>query len=220
MSARPAMHLDLPACVDQVTLAVLPIDSVSGAIVRRGVKAKVRGLADRAIVNGSGMLVFINLPAPPVPPRYEVEIDPRGAGFFGPVVLAFEPPAPNDPDAEAKRRLPLLLKPRPDYPFPSGATVVRGVVMRGGDRVAGAAVSAQPPLSSAPFDTLSDASGAFALPLRPHPAAPDPLLVAIRLEEGADVRVLPGKAIKPGRSHSFRAPIDLSGSNNPDFFTI
>ena len=81
-------------------------------------------------------------------------------------------------------------------------------------------VSAQPPLSGNPFDTLSDASGAFALPLRPHPDAPDPLLVAIRFEEGADVRVLPGKTIRPCRSHSFREPIDLTGNNNPDFFTI
>jgi hypothetical protein len=220
MSVRPAIYFDTLPRVDQVTLAVVPIDGVTGAIVRGGVKAKIKGLPDRPIVNGSGMLVFINLPAPPVPPAYEVEIDASEAGFVGPETLSFEPPAANDPDIETKRRLPLLLKPRSDYPFPTGITLVRGVVVRGADPVAGALISAQPPLSSDPFEALSGARGAFALALRPHPEGPDPLQLAIRFEEGADVRILPGKVIAPGRSHSFRKPIDLTGNNDPDFFTI
>jgi hypothetical protein len=220
MTARADIYFDTSPRIDTVTLAVLPIDGVTGAIVRSGVTAKIKGLLDRPIINATGMLVFINLPAPPVPPAYEVEIDARKAGFVGPETLPFEPPAANDPNLETKRRLPLLLKPRSDYPFPSGTTLVRGVVVRGADPVAGALISAQPPLSSGPFEALSGANGAFALPLRPHPEGPVPLQLAIRFEQGADVRILPGKVITPGRSHSFRKPIDLASNNDPDFFTI
>lgn len=218
MSTRPDIHFDEPR-VDTITLAIVPIDGVTGAIVSGGVKARIKGLSDRPIVNASGMLVFINLPAPPTPPNYEVEIDATDAGFFGPVTVSFLPNNP-DPAVKDKRRLSLLLTPRPDYPFPSGTTVVRGVVVDGAVPVAGARIFATPPLSTDSFETLSDKSGAFALALRPHPDAPTPLKSKISFEKGADHRDLLNKPITRGRSHSFLAPIDLTGINNPDFFTI
>jgi hypothetical protein len=221
MTVRPAIHFDEPPPTpDEVTLAVLPVNGVTGTIVGYGVKARVKGLPDQPIVNGSGMLVFINLPPPPNPPEYLVEVDATEAGFFVPDTVEFEPPGANDADAEAKRRIPVLLTPRPEYPFPSGTTLVRGVLVRGTEIVSRARISAQPQLSSTPFETLSDERGTFALAIRPHPEALPPLELDIRFEEGADTRILGGKKLTSGRSHSFRDPVDLTGNNNPDFFTI
>lgn len=223
MSLPMAIHFDLAPRVDQVTLAVLPIDGFTGALVPRGVTASIKGLRDRPIVNASGMLVFINLLDPPDlpnPPAYEIEIDARGAGFFGPEKHSFTPPAANAPNGEEKRKLRVLLKPRPDYPFPSGTTLVRGVVVRGSDPVAGAAISAKPDGSEGSFEARTDAKGAFALALRPSPASAGPLSLDIHLEEGGDARDLAGRTLTIGRSHSFLEPIDLIGNNDPDFFEI
>lgn len=222
MTVRPAIHFDdPPPTPDDVTLAVLPINGVTGEVVGYGVKARVVGLPHQPIVNGSGLLVFINLPPSPNPPKYSVEVDATEAGFFGPKTVEFDPPGANDDDAEAKRRVPVLLTPRPEYPFPSGTTLVRGVLVRGTEIVPRARISAQPPLSSTPFETLSDERGTFALAIRPHPDAPAPLQVDIHFEEGAGApRILQGRKLTPGRSHSFRDPVDLTGNNNPDFFTI
>jgi len=221
MTVRPAIHFDEPPPTpDEVTLAVLPINGVTGEIVGYGVKARVDGLPDQPIVNGSGMLVFINLPSPPNPPEYLVEVDATEAGFFGPETREFEPPAANAADAETKRRVPVLLKPRPEYPFPSGTTLVRGVLVRGTAIVSRAKISAQPPLSNTRFEALSDERGTFALAIRPHPDAPVPIQLDIRFEGGADTRTLSGKQLTPGRSHSFRDPVDLTGDNDPEFFKI
>ena len=224
MTARLTIRFDEqppPLRVDRITLAVLPIDGFSGAIVRCGVGARIEGLPDKPIVNASGMLVFINLAPPPLPPHYRVMVEARDAGFFDPQPLEFTPPAENDPEIEKKRKLTVLLVPRPDFPFPSGTTLVRGVAKRGGAPAAGITVTARPPLSSARFETLTGDNGAFALALRPHPEGPVPLELAIRFEDGnVLLRSLPGKRLVPGRSHSFRDPVDLNGLNDPDFFTI
>jgi hypothetical protein len=169
------------------------------------------------------LLVFINLPPPPNPPKYSVEVDATEAGFFVPEAVKFEPPGANDADAEAKRRVPVLLKPKPEYPFPSGTTLVRGVVVRGSASVSRARISAQPPLSSTRFEALSDERGNFALAIRPHPDAPVPIQLDIRFEDGGGPpRILGGRRLTPGRSHSFRDPVDLADLNGeiPDFFTI
>lgn len=223
MSPPMSIHIDTPSRVDHVTLAVLPIDGFTGALVRSGVRASIEGLVGAPIVNGSGMLVFLNLldqPDKPNPPTYQVEIDARDAGFFGPEKRSFTPPAANDPDAEEKRKLKLLLKPRPDYPYPSGTTLIRGVIVNGADPVAGATVSTTPDQSEAAFEALTDARGAFALALRPSPLSAGPLKVDVHVEKGPDTRDLVDKMLTIRRSHSFQAPIDLGGSNDPDLITI
>lgn len=223
MSPPMSIRFDTPARIDHVTFAVMPVDGFTGAIVASGVKASIEGMVGRPIVNGSGMLVFLNLldpPDMPNPPTFQVEIDARDAGFFGPETRAFTPPAPTDPAAEEKRKLKLLLKPKPDYPYPSGTTLIRGVVVRGADPVAGAIVSTTPDQSEDAFEAMTDAKGGFALALRPSPLSAGPLQVDVHIEEGADSRDLLGKALTIGRSHSFRAPIELDGNNDPDFFTI
>lgn len=228
MSLQP-LHRDLPPREDFVTLAVVPIDGVTGAIVRSGVSARVKDLPVRPLANASGMLVFLNLPPPEelpgAPDHYEVEVDATGAGFFGPETFPYKPPAPTDlrPERERKRRLEVLLAPRPDFRFPAGATLVRGVVVRGSAPVGGALIACRPPGTAADFEARSAGNGAFALAVR-LPPPPDfdtgtPVEVKLRLSEGGDVRVLTGKLTR-GRSHSFEEPIDLVGLGEPGFFTI
>lgn len=225
MSAQPRIYFDTPPRVDRIALAVLPIDGVSGAIVRGGVSARIEGLPDKPIVNASGMLVFINLAPPPVLPDYQVIVEARDAGYFDPKPLPFTPPDINDPKIEEKRKHSVFLVPRPEFPFPSGTTLIRGVATLSGQPAPGIIVAAQPPLSTASFETLTGDNGAFALALRPHPEGPVPLTLTIRFEQeiGGNrvvLHSLPGKELVPGRSHSFSKPVDLNGSNDSDFFTI
>jgi hypothetical protein len=207
---------DSPARIDRVTLAIAAVDAVTGRLVRDGVGARIEGLVDKPVVNGSGMLVFINLPDQP---RYEVEVDGRGAGFPFVERFTFTPPSPGSADPAARRR-DVLLTPGPDYPFAPGTTLVRGVVTRGPVPVRDAAISARPEGGGA-FSTRSAATGAFALALRLPPAGTHeseaPVRVTIEVSEGGDVRSFV-RLIGNGRSQSFLEPIDLAGSNDPGFF--
>lgn len=219
MSGSRLIYFDNQPIVDEVTLAVIPVSRVTGAVVRAGVAAKVKGLPDRPVTNASGMLVFLNLPVSVDP--YEIELDAAKAGFFSPPAIAYTPPAANDPDREAKRRLEVLLAPLPDHPFPSDSTVIRGVVVRGSSPVAGADIACKPPGGGADFIGRSAARGAFACGLRlPPPADFDtrkPVKVQVTLSEGADQRQLIVD-VTGGRSHSFEEPVDLAGINEPGLF--
>lgn len=164
MTRGGAILFDAPR-TDRVTLAIGAVDAVTGMLVRDGVTARITGLADRPIVNASGLLVFINLPDQP---RYDVEVDGRRAGFPFVERFAFTPPAAADKDPAARRR-DVLLAAGPDYPFAPGATLIRGVVMRGSAPVAQASISAAPAAGGPSFATRSIANGAFALALRLAP---------------------------------------------------
>ena len=208
---------DAPPRIDRVALAVAAIDAVTGMLIRDGVSARIDGLMDRPIFNASGMLVFINLPDQP---QYEVVVDGRRAGFPFVERFAFTPAAAGTRDPAARRR-DVLLTPGPDYPFPAGTTLVRGVVTRGASPVAGASISATPEAGGTGSATRSIANGAFALALRLPPLAPHeaeaPLAFTISISDGGDVR----RFVRPlsnGRAHSFLEPIDLTGSNDPRFF--
>ena len=201
-----------------MTLAVAAVDAVTGALVRNGVSARITGLMDRPIVNASGMRVFINLPDQP---QYDVEVDARRAGFPFVERFAFTPPPAGNRDPAARRR-DVLLAPGPDYPFSPGTTLIRGVVTRGSAPVAQATISASPAAGGESFATRSVANGAFALALRLPPVgtheAEGPVPVKIVISEGGDARSF-DRSIANGRGHSFLEPIDLTGSNEPGFFT-
>ncbi|MGZ8284023.1 MAG: hypothetical protein ACXW27_00440 [Allosphingosinicella sp.] len=226
MMRAPHVYFDSPPLrEDVVSFAIIPIDGVTGAVVRSGVAARVDGLPDRAVVNGSGMLVFLNLPDPP----YQIEVDAREAGFFGPTTIVHppDPPPVGPPDLhpERRRRVEVLLEPRPDYPFPPATTLVRGVVVRGTAPEDGAEIAATPQGDSGEFKAHSTGRGAFALALRlPPPADFDTgreVDVEIKLTSGPTLpkltRTLTRK-LTSGRSHSFRDPIDLDDDNEPGFF--
>jgi hypothetical protein len=217
MSRAATILFDTPPRIDRVTLAVGPVDAVTGTLIRGGVSARITGLMDRPIVNASGMLVFINLPDLP---QYDVEVDGRRAGFPFVERFAFTPPAAGNTDPAARRR-DVLLAPGPDYPFAPGTTLVRGVVTRGSSPVASASISAAPEAGGASFATRSIANGAFALALRLPPFGTHeteaPVPFTISLSEGGDARGFV-RSLANGRSHSFLEPIDLTGSNDPGFF--
>ncbi|HLL31183.1 MAG TPA: hypothetical protein VK403_09330 [Allosphingosinicella sp.] len=217
MSGALTIFFDGPPRIDRVTLAVAAVDAVTGALIRDGVGARITGLMDRPIINGSGMLVFINLPDQP---QYDVEVDARLAGFPFVERFVFTPPAPGNKDPAARRR-DVLLAPGPDYPFAPGTTLVRGVVTRGSAPVAEASISAAPAAGGADFAARSIANGAFALALRLPPfgthEAEGPVPVRIVVKEGADERSFV-RPLANGRGHSFLEPIDLTGSNEPGFF--
>jgi hypothetical protein len=230
--SKPALkiHFDEPPLrADVVTFAVAPMDAFSGRIVRSGVRAKVKGLPDRPIRNLTGHLVFKNLPDQD---KYTVVVDPTEAGYFAPEDSDF----PENADAgKTKLHLVRLMR-RPEFPFESDVTLIRGVVVRGagpGAEVSGAAIwtgdlikptdplfnpSAPKPLR---FETRSGRGGAFALPLTlPHSndGATKAFPVTLHLQDGEDVRVLEDLQIKDGKPHSFCEPIDLTGRNMPGFF--
>jgi hypothetical protein len=231
MSAHsfPAYFDDNPR-VDNVTFAVVPFDNFSGRVVASGVKAEVDGLFDRPIRNLSGRLVFINLPQQAA---YAVTIDASDAGYFSPVNAAF-PPA-NDPGSTAARLLMVPLIRRPDFPYAEATTLIRGVVERGSGKgatpVSGASIWAEPildpvldpifnPILPPRFKTTSDERGAFALPLTRHRKHGDPPAqpVELHLKQGNDARKLTVE-VSDGKSHSFEEPIDLTGLNEPKFYS-
>lgn len=219
---RPQIYFDTPPSrEDVVAFAIIPVDGVTGAVVRSGVTAKIKGLPNRAVLNRSGMLVFINLPDPP----YEIEVDATGAGFFGPTTIVHPPAGPPDPNPERRRRVEVVLEPRPDYPFPSATTLIRGVVVRGSAAEEGAEVAATPHGDSGEFKARSTGNGAFAVALR----LPPPSDFDTHRQVDVEIRVTGRPTLPPktrtlirkltgGRSHSFLEPIDLNGNNEPDFF--
>jgi len=217
MSGLAAILFDSNPRIDRVTLAIGAVDSVTGGVIRYGVGARIIGLTDRAIVNASGLLVFINLPDQA---QYDVEVDGRRAGFPFVERFAFMPPPPGDKDPAARRR-DVLLAPGPDYPFAPGTTLIRGVVTRGAAPVQDASISAAPAAGGASFATRSIANGAFALALRLPPfgtheaEAAVPVIIAVSEAGAARSFVRP---LTNGRSHSFLEPIDLTGTNDPGFF--
>ncbi len=217
MTGAMKIALNVPSRIDRVTLAIAPLDRVTGAVVRSGVTARVEGLPDRAIVNASGLLVFINLPDRP---SYQLEVDGRGAGFVGVEHVTFTPPAPGNRDPEARRCV-VLLTPGPGYAFAPGSTLVRGVVARGAVPIAGAAISATAAGGSGAFAARSTDRGAFALALRLPPLGSHeeekPVPVTLKISAGPDSRTLV-RPVASGRGHSFLEPIDLTGSNEPGFF--
>jgi hypothetical protein len=209
---------EAPPKIDAVTLAVVAFDVLSGQPVTRGVEARVTGLSARPIRNRSGLLVFVNLPAQAT---YEVQVTAALAGYFDPEPLIFTPPAANDPNIGPKRRLPVALRPRPDFAFLEGTTLIRGMLVRGGAPAAGAMVWAEPLAGGAsPFTTTANGQGEFALPLRLPVLAPDEpeaaLDVVLHFKLGPDERVLT-RPVRNGAIHRFAAPIDLSGGAAPDF---
>jgi len=212
-----AIVFDSPPRIDRVSLAIGAVDSVTGALIRDGVSARIAGLMDQPIVNASGMLVFINLADKP---QYEVEVDGRRAGFPFVQLFTFTPPAAGNADPAARRR-DVLLSPGPDYPFAPGTTLIRGVVTRGSAPVPEASIMAAPAGGGSSFATRSVANGAFALAVRLPPfgthESEAPVQATIKVSEGADSRSFV-RQLSNGRVHSFLEPLDLTGSNDPGFF--
>lgn len=214
------IRFDDTPTIDDVTLALAPIDAFTGRIVPAGVKAEIENLPDVQIRNLSGMLVFTNLPAQPM---YRIIVTAKRAGYFDPATVQFVPPASDDPDWARKRRLDVLLYRRPTAPIEADATTVAGIVVRGVQAVTGARVWAELPANLLPpgapplreFETRSDERGAFALSLRlPADAITGTVDVKFKFSEGADQREIE-RPVSERKFYSFEEAIDLGGANTP-----
>jgi hypothetical protein len=219
MSHSFDIHFE-PAHVDTVTFAIAPFDAFTGQIVSEGVEASVNGIPIRPIRNRSGLLVFINLPAQP---QYQFSVRAAAAGYFDPPPQTFTPPGANDPDWAEKRRKNLALTPLPSSHFPEATTLVRGVVVRGADAVAGATVKLEPLEGGSEFETRTADRGAFALPLRLPPLLPGedeaPVPITLHVKEAGDERVLT-RQVSAGTSYRFADPINLADLEQPDLVEI
>ncbi|SUS04681.1 hypothetical protein DF3PB_140014 [uncultured Defluviicoccus sp.] len=225
---------DDPPREDQVTLAVTPFDALTGHIVTRGVDVSVDGFSSpegpwpayyKTIRNRTGVLVLINLPPQPA---YRVRVRAVNAGYFD-QTFEFVPPAPDlsgrDRGREIARLGQVPLMRRPTFPFEPTATLVRGRLVRDGAAVQGYRVEAVP-LPEVPdrvFSALSDERGNFALALRLPPIAGaevlEPITVQFRFSEREDLPTLfeLERDLADGRMHVFERPIDLAGTDRPDF---
>jgi hypothetical protein len=162
--------------LDRVTVAVVPMDAFTGRIVTArlrveayaGTGAEKRKLPNRPVRNLSGLYVFLNLPHAD---DYTIELKALDSGYFDPDRVTFVPPADNDSDAAAKRRVIVLLQRRPTFAFSDGTTLIRGVVVSGKNPVDRAKIWADVNGAAAAgnFTTFSDAKGSFALGLRLPP---------------------------------------------------
>jgi len=215
--------------IDDVTLAVLPVDRATRVPVRSGVKAYLwdivekRELPPRLIHNHSGYFVLINQEPDA---DYTIRIEPEAAGYRGPVEIAV------NPHRDGMRQIAPLER-RPDRPFDEGTTLVRGDVIR--FKVAGdpdtrvpvadvtVSVPAADPADPPPFWTTTDSRGVFALALQLPPPnageAPRPVAVTLRFQEGAGPPLDVTRSLTDGRTHVFADPIDIDGdpADQPDF---
>jgi hypothetical protein len=222
------IHFDDNLPIDNVVVAVAPVDAFSGRLVSAGIEVHIEGLPNRPRRNLSGMLVFVNLPRQSL---YRVILSAEKAGYFDPEPLDFVPPDNDDPEFAKKRRLDVPLHRLPSAAIDTDATTVAGLLVRvtqpasGEVRVpvAGALVWAELPISAFPpgtsspnhFETLTDKRGAFALRLRlPVDAATAPMPIKFYFRDGADQRDLEG-SVNEGKFHGFEKPIDLVGVNTP-----
>ena len=209
--ARPfPLVLDQLREPDRVAFAIVPIDAFSGAIVAHGVKVTIVGQpALRPIRNLSGMHVFLNIPDA----DRAVKVEAGAAGYFDSEV-AVAPPA--DPDDDAARRHVVALLPRPGYPFAENTTLVRGVLVKDGQAVAGGRITAQPAGAVGLFEAQSDAGGAFVMPLRlpdPDDSASTPVNVSFKFPPESREFTVP---VRPARTQSFKTPIDLDETVTPE----
>lgn len=215
---RPPIVFD-EGRIDEVTAAVIPIDGVTRVPVRGGVEVQlwdpVRGSAVpvRLVRNLSGALVLLNEPRGR---ELTFRIDASAAGYRGPLLVTAVPPA-NGPT-----RLVVPLERLPGSAFESGATLVRGSVVRSGVPVAGLTVSARPAADAAghQFPATTDGRGVFALVVGLRLTGvtePAPVVTTIRFEK-ADLPVREvDVGIDHGRTHVFADPIDLDGGDIPGF---
>ena len=106
-------------------MAVSLVDNFTGEKPVGAVSVTLKGESYTAVKNLSGFYVFLNIPIK----AYVVQV--RSDYYFDndfPATLT--PPNPGDlfSDKLAKLKQVIPLDPRPAYPFPSGATLIRGIV--------------------------------------------------------------------------------------------
>ncbi|MFZ0388952.1 MAG: carboxypeptidase-like regulatory domain-containing protein [Calditrichia bacterium] len=130
-----------------LTLAVRVIDDYNERVPVFPVTLRIESEGAEAFRNTGGFFCFVNLPAG----TYEVHAE---SDFYFPATQTVDTSTldPKNPLTE------LRLMPRPAYPFPFSATLVRGLV-NDGAAVSGAAVT----VAGKTIETFTDEKGEFVL---------------------------------------------------------
>lgn len=214
--------------IDQVVLAVAPIDAFTGEYVKAGLEVRLVGLPDLPRRNLSGMYVFVNLPARN---KYLIHIQAQDAGYFDPETIEFTPVPDTASEIGKKRRVNVALHRRPTAPQAIEASAIAGVLVRPQGHaqipVTLASVRVEFPSDLLPpgtgaspsFRTFSDERGAFLLSLRlPSDNGEEAIPVSIIFEkiEGTQVdkRVIE-RRLKNQTFYSFDKPVDIEGVDIP-----
>lgn len=223
MNRRPTIALQ-EGRTDVVTAVVIPMDGMTRLPVRTGVQVQLwnpdshEPFPSRMVRNLSGYFVLLNEPADRL---LTFRVDPTGAGYRGPLFVAFNPVAAGVSRVVALER-------RPDARFDTNTTLVRGSIVRTAGPgspsvpapVDGVVVTADPPAPTAhQFPATSDERGVFALAVGPKTTVGDdtPELIATELrfaKPGLVTRVFEVELV-PGQTHVFAEPIDLDRSYRP-----
>jgi len=181
-----APFFDNDPIIDDVCVAVAPVDVFDAALVSSGIRVilldntSFEELPDRFVRNRSGMWVLtrrrpagVPFGAPDSPGArelYTIRVLAKEAGYFDQDRLSFVP----DPARPRERRFDVFLQRRPHRVPEPGVTSVAGVLMKDGAPGVFARVRARLPASILPpgagalrpFETQTDERGAFSLPLR------------------------------------------------------
>ncbi|NTU41459.1 MAG: hypothetical protein HGA78_00085 [Nitrospirales bacterium] len=131
-----------------LSLALWLVDGFSKAAPVGGIRVKLKEIDRRAFQNLYGYYLFTNLPSG----IYTIVIE---SDFYfdeesGIDISTLDPKSPVQE---------IILQPKPVYPFPANATIVRGVVKTGAALVSDAGVK----VPSKSIETKTDENGEFAL---------------------------------------------------------
>ncbi len=149
-----------------------------------GVQAMLKGTGFKAQRNLSGYYLFTDLPHG----TYEVSIE--SELYFSEAATVDTPMLPpKNPVME------ILLKPKPAYPFPSNATLVRGIVSNAGAVVADAVIS----VTGKAVKSTTNEGGEFVLYFKGIKSE----LITIEITKGANTKsvtatIMEGKTVSLG----------------------
>ena len=126
--------------ITHVTLAVVLVDSYTNAPAIGRVRVLLKEHSQEGRVNPSGYFLFLNIPDGIYTLRVESE------HYLDEEVVLSLPASPPE-----HLLVTILLQPRPSYPFPPGATLIRGLV-----RDAVSTALEEPVLGHGPAELLPD----------------------------------------------------------------
>jgi len=168
----------------RLSFALWIIDRYTGDRVIGAVKASIKEISISARKNPGGYFLFTDI----AEGNYTTLIE---GGFYFPVEQTV-----NTSSLDPKNPVvPIQLEPRPSYPFPGNATLIRGLIQSAEGPVTGASVKVQ----GKPIETKTDERGEFVLYFmntkQEH--------IQLGIEKGGDAKTVPadiyeGKTVSAG----------------------
>lgn len=168
-----------------VSLALRLVDGFTGGGPIGRVIVTIGETGLKAVTNPSGYHVFTNLPEGK---SYDIHI--HSELYFPENIDAVAIPRP-DPKNPVEQ---VTLKPRPAYPFPGNATLVRGVIVNP-DPVAGATVTS----SDSPQEARTDERGEFVLYFKGIKEKDVTITVDDQINRTVQTKIREGRTVSVGK---------------------